>query len=97
MSGVHCLRLVLQNYEAEEKRALKLWNDKWETQVAPYIAQCEQVSDLTDLGGETRVVLRVLNQAQIRLFLVLGHLHLYFNGRAAGNGKTNNRGLLGAR
>ena len=32
-----------QSYEAEEQHALMLWNEKWETHVAPFIAQCEQV------------------------------------------------------
>lgn len=41
---------LLQRYDAEEQQALKSWNDKWETQVAPYIAQCEEVTvTLTDL------------------------------------------------
>ncbi|CAM9648845.1 unnamed protein product [Scytosiphon promiscuus] len=32
----------VKSYEAEEQHALLLWNNKWETQVAPFIAQCEQ-------------------------------------------------------
>ncbi|CAM9621139.1 unnamed protein product [Pylaiella littoralis] len=32
----------VMSYEAEEQHALLLWNEKWETQVAPFIAQCEQ-------------------------------------------------------
>ncbi|CAM9417652.1 unnamed protein product [Ectocarpus sp. 4 AP-2014] len=32
----------VKSYEAEEQHALMLWNEKWETQVAPFIAQCEQ-------------------------------------------------------
>lgn len=35
---------VAQSCEAEEQHALMMWNNKWETQVAPFIAQCEQVT-----------------------------------------------------
>ncbi|CAM9138486.1 unnamed protein product [Laminaria digitata] len=47
---------LVKSYEADEKRALKLWNDKWETQVAPYIAQCEQgvKKRARDLENKTR-------------------------------------------
>ncbi|CBJ25952.1 expressed unknown protein [Ectocarpus siliculosus] len=37
-SATQCVK----SYEAEEQHALMLWNEKWETQVAPFIAQCEQ-------------------------------------------------------
>ena len=46
MHYIFCLFCLLQSLEAEEKRSLKLWNEKWETQVAPYIAHCEQVITL---------------------------------------------------
>ncbi|CAN0077696.1 unnamed protein product, partial [Ectocarpus fasciculatus] len=37
-SATQCVK----SYEAEEQHALMLWNEKWETHVAPFIAQCEQ-------------------------------------------------------
>lgn len=36
--------LPLQSFDMEEQLALKLWNEKWAVQVAPFIAQCEQVT-----------------------------------------------------
>lgn len=63
----YCFSAV-QSYEADEKRALKLWNDKWETQVAPYIAQCEQVTDLTDLTLDSSLASRRNGYWQQRLY-----------------------------
>lgn len=47
---------IVQRYDAEEQQALKSWNDKWETQVAPYIAQCEEgvKKRARDLENKTR-------------------------------------------
>lgn len=35
--------LTEQSVDEGERHAMMLWNHKWETQVAPFIAQCEQV------------------------------------------------------